>query len=312
MSEGENMDRRDLVIIGGGPAGLSAGIYAARAAIDTVLLERGIPGGLVISTNLIENYPGFGEGISGPDLMIQMEKQARRFGCQILASNVEKIDTNDKEFCLKTGGGEIITGAIILASGAQPQMLGVKGEKELIGRGVSYCATCDGAFFRNRRVAVIGGGDAAVEEAIFLTRFAEKVFVIHRRGELRATKIVQQRAFQNQKIEFIWHGVADEILGKNLVEAISVRDVRDNSKTLLKVDGVFIYVGNTPNSFLLKDLVKTDEKGYIITDENMQTSQKGIFAAGDVRRKLLRQVVTAVADGATAAFAAEKYLEEIK
>ena len=306
------MDRRDLVIIGGGPAGLSAGIYAARAAIDTVLLERGIPGGLVISTNLIENYPGFGEGISGPDLMIQMEKQARRFGCQILASNVEKIDTNDKEFCLKTGGGEIITGAIILASGAQPQMLGVKGEKELIGRGVSYCATCDGAFFRNRRVAVIGGGDAAVEEAIFLTRFAEKVFVIHRRGELRATKIVQQRAFQNQKIEFIWHGVADEILGKNLVEAISVRDVRDNSKTLLKVDGVFIYVGNIFNSFLLKDLVKTDEKGYIITDENMQTSQKGIFAAGDVRRKLLRQVVTAVADGATAAFAAEKYLEEIK
>ena len=306
------MDKRNLVIIGGGPAGLTAGIYAARATIDTVLLERGVPGGLVISTHLIENYPGFSVGISGPDLMIQMEKQARRFGCEILSVNVEKIENNDKEFYLKTDRGDIITSAIILASGAQPQMLGVKGEKELIGRGVSYCATCDGAFFRNRRVAVIGGGDAAVEEAIFLTRFAEKVFVIHRRGELRATKIVQQRAFQNQKIEFIWHGVADEILGKNLVEAISVRDVRDNSKTLLKVDGVFIYVGNTPNSFLLKDLVKTDEKGYIITDENMQTSQKGIFAAGDVRRKLLRQVVTAVADGATAAFAAEKYLEEIK
>ncbi len=306
------MDKRNLVIIGGGPAGLTAGIYAARATIDTVLLERGVPGGLVISTHLIENYPGFSVGISGPDLMIQMEKQARRFGCEILSVNVEKIENNDKEFYLKTDRGDIITSAIILASGAQPQMLGVKGEKELIGRGVSYCATCDGAFFRNRRVAVIGGGDAAVEEAIFLTRFAEKVFVIHRRGELRATKIVQQRAFQNQKIEFIWHGVADEILGKNLVEAISVRDVRDNSKTLLKVDGVFIYVGNTPNSSLLKDLVKTDEKGYIITDENMQTSHKGIFAAGDVRRKLLRQVVTAVADGATAAFAAEKYLEEIK
>lgn len=306
------MDKRDLVIIGGGPAGLTAGIYAARATIDTVLLERGVPGGLVISTHLIENYPGFSEGISGPDLMIQMEKQARRFGCEILSANVERIENNDKEFYLKTDHGDIVTGAIILASGVQPQLLGVKGEKELIGRGVSYCATCDGAFFRGKRVAVIGGGDAAVEEAIFLTRFAEKVYVIHRRGELRATKIVQQRAFQNQKIEFIWHGVADEILGRNSVEAVNVRDVRDSSKTLLKVDGVFIYVGSTPNSLLLKDLVKTDDKGYIITDENMQTSQKGIFAAGDVRQKLLRQVVTAVADGAIAAVAAEKHLAELK
>ncbi|MDD4334224.1 MAG: thioredoxin-disulfide reductase [Desulfotomaculaceae bacterium] len=306
------MDRKELVIIGGGPAGLTAGIYAARASMDTVLLERGVPGGLVIGTNLIENYPGFSEGISGPDLMIQMEKQAARFGCQILSANVEKIETNDKEFYLKTDYGEIITGVIILASGVQPQMLGIKGEKELVGRGVSYCATCDGAFFRGKRVAVVGGGDAAVEEAIFLTRFAEKVFVIHRREELRATKILQQRAFQNQKIEFIWHGVADEILGKNLVEAIRVRDVRDSSKTLLNVDGVFIYVGSTPNSLLLKDLVIIDEKGYIITDENMQTSQKGIFAAGDVRQKLLRQVVTAVADGAIAAVAAEKYFSELK
>ncbi len=306
------MDKRDLVIIGGGPAGLTAGIYASRAAIDTVLLERGIPGGLVISTNMIENYPGFSEGISGPELMIQMEKQAGRFGCQILSADVEKIETSDNGFCLKTSAGEIITGAIILAAGAQPQMLGVKGEREFIGRGVSYCATCDGAFFRNKRVAVIGGGDAAIEEAIFLTKFAEKVFVIHRRGELRATKILQQRSFQNQKIEFIWHGVADEILGKSLVESIRVKDVRDSSMTLLSVDGVFIYVGNKPNSFLLKDLAETDEKGYIVTDDHMQTSRKGIFAAGDVRRKLLRQVVTAVADGATAAFAAEKYLEGLK
>ncbi|MDD2553691.1 MAG: thioredoxin-disulfide reductase [Desulfotomaculaceae bacterium] len=306
------MDRRDLVIIGGGPAGLTAGIYASRASIDTVLLERGVPGGLVVSTYLIENYPGFSEGISGPDLMIQMEKQAGRFGCEILSANVEKIESNDKEFYLKTDHGEIVAGAVILASGVQSKLLGVKGEKELIGRGVSYCATCDGAFFRNKRVAVIGGGDAAVEEAIFLTRFAEKVYVIHRRGELRATKIVQQRAFQKQKIEFIWHGVVDEILGRNLVEAISVRDVRDSSKTLLEVEGVFIYVGSTPNTLLLKDLVKTDENGYIITDENMQTSQKGIFAAGDVRQKLLRQVVTAVADGAIAAVAAEKHLAELK
>ncbi|NQS75964.1 MAG: thioredoxin-disulfide reductase [Peptococcaceae bacterium] len=306
------MDKRDLVIIGGGPAGLTAGIYASRASIDTVILERGVPGGLVISTNLIENYPGFSEGVSGPDLMIQMEKQAKRFGCQIMSAHVEKIETGDQEFHLRTDSGEIITRAVILASGVQPQMLGVTGEKELIGRGVSYCATCDGPFYRNKSVAVIGGGDAAVEEAIFLTRFAEKVFVIHRRGELRAIKILQQRAFENPKIEFIWHSVADEILGQKLVEGIRVRDVRDSSKKTLKVNGVFIYVGNKPNSLLLQDLVKTDEKGYIVTDENMQTTIKGVFAAGDVRQKLLRQVVTAVADGATAAFAAEKHLTELK
>lgn len=302
------MDKRELVIIGGGPAGLSAGIYAARASIDTVLLERGVPGGLVISTHLIENYPGFSDGISGPDLMIQMENQARRFGIDIVSANVQRIKIIDRKFTLITDHGEIETGAVILATGVQPQLLGVKGEKELTGLGVSYCATCDGAFFRGRKVAVVGGGDAAVEEAIFLTRFVEKVYIIHRRGELRATKIVQHRAFQNPKIEFVWHSVVDEIIGRYTVEGINVRDVRDNSKSLLSIDGVFIYVGSTPNSSLLKDLVKLNDKGYIITDENMLTSQKGIYAAGDVRQKLLRQVVTAVADGAIAAVAAEKYL----
>lgn len=304
------MDKRDLVIIGGGPAGLSAGIYAARASIDTVLLERGVPGGLVISTHLIENYPGFSDGISGPDLMIQMENQARRFGIDIVSANVQRIEIIDRKFNLITDHGEIETGAVILSTGVQPQLLGVKGEKELTGLGVSYCATCDGAFFRGRKVAVVGGGDAAVEEAIFLTRFVEKVYIIHRRGELRATKIVQNRAFQNPKIEFVWHSVVDEIIGRYTVEGINVRDVRDNSKSLLSVEGVFIYVGSTPNSSLLKDLVKLNDKGYIITDENMLTSQKGIYAAGDVRQKLLRQVVTAVADGAIAAVAAEKYLAE--
>ncbi len=302
------MEKRDLVIIGGGPAGLSAGIYAARASIDTLLLERGVPGGLVISTHQIENYPGFSEGISGPDLMVQMEKQARRFGIEIQSANVESIVINNKKIYLTTDHGEIEAGALIMASGVQPQLLGVKGEKELTGLGVSYCATCDGAFFRNRKVAVVGGGDAAVEEAMFLTRFVEKVYIIHRRGELRATKIVQQRAFQNPKIEFVWHSVVDEIIGRYTVEGINVRDVRDNSKSTLDVEGVFIYVGSAPNSSLLKDLVKLNGKGYIITDENMLTSQQGIFAAGDIRQKLLRQVVTAVADGAIAAVAAEKYL----
>lgn len=309
MSE---INKRELAIIGGGPAGLTAGIYAARASLDTVLLERGIPGGLVISTNFIENYPGFGEGISGPELMEQMEKQARRFGLDILSANVEGIDILDREFSIKTGQGEIITEAIIVASGVLPQLLGVIGEKELTGRGVSYCATCDGAFFRGKTVAVAGGGDAAIEEAIFLTRFAEKVYVIHRRGELRATKILQHRAFENPKIVFVWHSVVDEIKGNKMVEGVTVRDVRDNSTSTINLNGVFIYVGNRPNSSLLKDIAKINDQGFIITDENMLTSQQGIFAAGDVRQKLLRQVVTAVADGAVAAFAAEKYLSEKK
>jgi len=306
------MDKRELVIIGAGPAGLAAGIYAARAAVSTVILERGVPGGLVISTHLIENYPGFSDGISGPELMEQMEKQARSFGVDILPANVENVVMNENEFTLITDHGEIVTSTIILATGVQPQLLGVKGEKELTGRGVSYCATCDGAFFRDKVVAVVGGGNAAVEEAIFLTRFAEKVYIIHRRGELRAAKIAQHRAFANPKINFVWHSVADEIIGKKFVEGVKVRDVRDNSTSILGVNGVFIYVGNTPSSSLLKDIVKTDKKGFIITDENMLTSQHGIFAAGDVRQKLLRQVVTAVADGAIAAVAADKYISENK
>lgn len=304
------MNKSELVIIGGGPAGLSAGIYASRAAIKTVLLERGVPGGLVVNSQHIENYPGFEGGISGPELMAQMEKQARRFGLEILPTNVVGIKSVGHNIVLETDRGELSSGALIVATGAQPNLLGVKGETELTGRGVSYCATCDGAFFRGKRVAVVGGGDAAVEEAIFLTKFAEKVYIIHRRGELRATRIIQHRAFDNSKIEFVWHSVVDEIQGGDLVETAIIRDVRNNESTSLNVDGVFIYVGYRPNSSLVKDVVKLDERGYIITDENMRTTQPGVFAAGDVRQKLLRQVVTAVADGAIAAVAAEKYLEE--
>lgn len=306
------MDKRELVVIGGGPAGLTAGIYASRADVDTLLLERGVPGGLVISTHFIENYPGFSEGIGGPELMTQMEKQARRFGLEIRSANVDSLSINKNGILLKTDAGEIAAGAVILATGANPQLLGVKGEKEFTGLGVSYCATCDGAFFRDRTVAVVGGGDAAVEEAMFLTRFVKKVLLIHRRGELRATKIVQKRAFDNPKIEFLWHSVVDEIYGNIIVEGIKVRDVRSNEIKDINVDGVFLYVGNRPNSQLVKDMITLDDKGYIITDENMLTSQAGIYAAGDVRSKLLRQVVTAVGDGAIAAVAAEKYLAERK
>lgn len=303
------METRDLVIIGGGPAGLSAGIYSSRADIDTILLERGITGGLVVSTELIENYPGFAKGIGGQELMVQMEDQARRFGLEINSASVEKIETDDNDVIVHTDSGKIKAGAVIVATGVANQLLGVKGEADFTGRGVSYCATCDGAFFRGRKVAVVGGGDAAVEEAIFLTRFADRVYIIHRRGELRATKVVQKRAFNNPKIDFVWHSIVDGINGEDSVSSVTIRNVKDNKIDKLPVDGVFVYVGHRPSSNLVRDLVDTDEKGYIITDENMRTSCPGIFAAGDVRKKLLRQVVTAVADGAIAAVAAEKYLE---
>ncbi|WP_066639881.1 thioredoxin-disulfide reductase [Desulfolucanica intricata] len=302
---------KDLIIIGGGPGGLAAGIYAARADLKTVLIEKGMPGGLAATTEFIENYPGFPEGISGPELAMKMENQAKRFGLEIVYDYVEKLTPQDKCFVIKTGSTEIYARAVIMATGASPQLLGVQGEDELHGRGVSYCATCDGAFFRGKKVAVVGGGDAAVEEALFLTKFAEEVYIIHRRGELRATKIIQQRAKDNAKIKFVWHSTVVKIIGSTMVEGVQLKDVRNGELSNLQVNGVFVYVGTRPSSELVKDLVKTDERGYVLTDENMRTSYPGIFAIGDLRQKALRQVVTAVSDGAIAATAVEKYLEEL-
>jgi len=304
------MEQRELVIIGGGPAGLSAGIYASRAEVGTVLLERGIPGGLVINTENIENYPGFSNGINGYELITQMENQARRFGLEIYNNNnVNYIVPAEDNYLIKTGKSEILTKTIIIATGATPRQLGIPGESKYTGRGVSYCATCDGAFFRNQKVAVIGGGDAAVEEAIFLTRLVERVYLIHRRGELRATKFIQKKAFNNPKIEFIWHSIVEEIHGTDTVNSLTIKDVRNGNQKSLDVNGVFIYIGYQPNSQLVQEIVNLDDKGYIITDENMLTTHPGLFAAGDIRKKLLRQIITAVADGAIAAVAAEKYLE---
>lgn len=300
---------RDVAIIGGGPAGLAAGIYAARAALKTVLFELGMPGGLAASTESIENYPGFSDGVGGPELAMNMEAQARRFGLEVVYSGVEGVTRQGDRFTVKTDEAEFDVGSVILATGAKPNFLKIKGEKEFHGRGVSYCATCDGAFFRDKRLAVIGGGDSAVEEALFLTKFAEKVSIVHRRGELRATKYLQQKAMQNEKIDFVWHSVPVEIKGGETVGGIALRDVRSNETSDLAVDGVFIYVGHSPSTDLVKGLAELDEKGYIVTDEDMRTSTPGLFAAGDVRKKTLRQVVTAVADGAIAAVAAEKYLE---
>jgi len=301
---------KDVIIIGGGPAGLSAGIYAARAALDTLLLERAMTGGLAASTEHIENYPGFPEGSGGPELMSRMEAQARRFGMEITTGNVEQIIKEEKAFTVKTEDGDYQTRTVILATGAYPRLLHVKGEQDFLGRGVSFCATCDGAFFRDKKVAVIGGGDAAVEEAMFLTRFAARVYIVHRRDQLRATRIVQQRAFKNEKIEFVWNNVVEEIIGRDKVEGVMLTNVQSGEKQRLDVDGVFVYIGYQPNSALVAGLAEVDERGYVITDENMATSCPGLFAAGDVRKKSLRQVVTAVADGAVAAVAAGKFIEE--
>ncbi len=302
----------DVTIIGGGPAGLAAGIYASRAALKTVLLEKGMPGGLAASTEMIENYPGFTQGIGGPELMMQMDAQARGFGLEVQSANAESIAENDGYFTITTDDGEIKTSAIILATGAQPQKLGIPGESRFHGRGVSYCATCDGAFFRDRVVAVVGGGDAAVEEALYLTKFANRVHIIHRRDELRATKILQQRAKENERIEFHWSNTVEEISGEQTVREVVLKNVVTGQTKTLPVDGVFAYIGARPVSELVSGLIQMNKKGYIITDDEMRTSKPGIFAAGDIRQKLLRQVVTAVADGAIAAVAAEKYLEQKK
>ncbi|MFZ5644369.1 MAG: thioredoxin-disulfide reductase [Bacillota bacterium] len=306
------MIQKDLAIIGGGPAGLAAGIYASRADLKTVLFEVAMPGGLAASTDIIENYPGFVDGIGGPELSMNMESQARRFGLEVVYTGVEEIKKSESCFLIKTDDEEYRVISVIIASGAKPKFLKIKGEQEFHGRGVSYCATCDGALFRGKKLAVVGGGDSAVEEALFLTKFAEKVTIVHRRGELRATKYLQQKAMQNEKIDFSWHSVPVEIKGDDLVKGILLKDVRSGDINELDIEGVFVYVGHTPSSDLIKDMVDLDEAGYIITDEEMRTKTPGLFAAGDVRKKSLRQVVTAVSDGAIAAVSAEKFIEKMK
>lgn len=304
------MAEYDVIIIGGGPAGLTAGIYASRARLDTLLLEKTIPGGQILTSPHLENYPGFSEGVAGGEVIEQMVKQAERFGLKVKTEQALAIeDSGREEKIVKTDKGSRKTRAVIFAMGAGYTKLDIPGEDRLSGRGVSYCATCDGPLFRNKEVVVVGGGDTAIEEALFLTNFCAKVNLIHRRDALRATKILQERAFQNKRINFIWDSIPAEILGEGKVESVRIKNVKTNQEKIFPASGIFIAIGFVPHTEIAKGLVDTDEKGYIITKDDTSTSREGFFAAGDCRKKLLYQFVTACGDGATAAFAALKYLE---
>ena len=303
----------EIVIIGGGPSGLTAGLYAARARMKAVLVEKMLCGGQVLVADTIENFPGFPNGVKGPELAEWIFKQAEHAGLESRIGEVKKIiPKKDKAdaFGLELADGvELKASALIVATGARWNALNIPGEKELCGRGVSYCATCDGPLFKGKDIVVVGGGDTALEDAIFLTKFANKVTIVHRRDKLRAAKILQERARANKKIHFQLDSIAVAIKGSAKVEAIEIKDVHSGKTSQLKTEGVFVLIGITPNSGLVSGIVKTDDKGYIITDNEMRTSVDGLFACGDVRKKLLRQVVTAAGDGATAAFSAEHYVE---
>ncbi len=306
----------DVVIIGGGPAGLTAGLYASRADLKTLCIEGGSTVSQISVTDLVENYPGI-EAIGGFDLVDRMRNQAVRFGARFASgdvASVEKDRIGDIDgWRVKTTGDSFTTPAVIVATGANWRKLGVAGEEAFIGKGVSFCATCDGPFYRDREVVVVGGGDTAVQEALYLTRFAKKVTIVHRRDRLRATSVLREQASKNEKIEFAWNTVVSEILGEQSVKGVRLQNVKNPGDVKeIRADGIFIFVGLVPNTGFLEGVVKLDPQGYIITDDHMQTSAQGVFACGDCIRKLLRQVVTACGDGATAAVAAQHYVEELK
>lgn len=300
----------DTIIIGAGAAGLSAGLYASRGRVKTLILERGQVGGQTITTEDVENYPGSVEDPTGPKLMERMRKQSEAFGTEIKQETVEGLEKDGKYFNIKTNKELYKSKTIIIATGAEPRLLGAPGEKEFRGRGVSYCATCDGDFFEGLNIAVVGGGDSAVEEGMYLTKFAQKVTIIHRRDELRAVKSLQERAFANNKIDFIWDTVVEEIKGEGVVQSLVLKNKKTDKISELKVDGAFIYVGYKPISQLFEGFVDMDESKYIIGNEEMKTNVPGVFVAGDVRKKMLKQIITAAADGAIAAVSVEKYIAE--
>lgn len=301
----------EAVIIGSGPAGLTAGIYLMRAGIDAVLIEKGVLGGTPMNYDHVENYPGFPEGISSKELMRKMAEQAQRFGLSVREfAEVEEVVRNGDRFITRVGKDVFESLGVVVCTGTVSMKIGIPGEQEFVGRGISYCATCDGAFFRNLDVAVIGGGDAAIQEGLALTNIVRKVYVIHRRDQLRAQKIIQDRAFKNEKMEFLWNKVPISIEGKGQVESIMLEDTKTHERSRVNVDGVFVYVGARPNTQFLGGLVERDGAGFIVTDEDLATITEGLYVAGDARKKSLRQIATAVGDGALAAVSLEHYILE--
>jgi thioredoxin reductase (NADPH) len=297
----------DLLILGAGPAGLAAAIYGCRANLRVLVFEQMLAGGEIASTDRLDNYPGFPEGIGGADFGQLLEQQARRFGAEIVSATVEEASLGGEVKKVITSRGSFYARAIIIATGTVPRLLGVPGEEKLRGRGISFCATCDGPFFRGKKIAVVGGGDAALQEALFLTRFTEQIFLIHRRDELRAVPYLQERVFEQPRIKILWDTIVKGFYGDNKIEKIALENVKSSQTSDLPVDGVFLYIGRAPNTGFFQG-VEMDDRGYIITSEEMETSLPGVFAAGDVRRKFLRQVVTAASDGAIAAMMAVRYM----
>ena len=310
MMTDKTTNEYDVIIIGGGPAGLSAGIYTARARLNSVLIEKGMFGGEIVNTDSVENYPGFADGINGFELTQSMYQQATKFGLKTLTSEVTGIELKGELKVVKTTQGDFTAKALIIASGSLRQKLGVPGEKEYTGKGVSVCATCDAAFFSDRPIAVVGGGNAAITEALQLSKFASRVTVIHRRNELRATRILQEKAFAEPKIEFLWDTVVIEIQGGDFVNRIKLRQVTTNQESTLDVAGVFVSVGQKPDTDYLKGIVPLNDKGAIITNDKLETEVAGIFAAGDVRQNSIWQAIAAAGDGAIAAIYAERYLNQ--
>jgi len=302
----------EVIIIGAGPAGYTAGIYCSRAGYDTLILSGILPGGQLVNTTEVENYPGFEKGIMGPDLMIEMRKQTQRMGTVIIDDEVVNVDFRRKPFKVLTGSEEYEGKAVIIATGANPRKLGLDGEQKFGGKGVSYCATCDGPFFRNQELAVVGGGDSAVEEATFLTKFATTVHLVHRRDELRASQIMQERAFDNKKIKFHWDSEVIDIKGDQKLQKLILKNNKSGEKFDLNVGGLFVAIGHEPNTKLFENQIDLDDQGYIILKNKTQTNIEGVFAAGDVHDKRYRQAVTAAGYGCMAAIDLDKYLTEIK
>ena len=300
----------DVIIIGAGPAGYTAGIYCSRARHDTLLISGLLPGGQLMNTTDVENYPGFDEGIMGPDLMLTMRKQAERMNTTIMDDVVVNVDFRAKPFKVLTGSEEYEAKAVIVCTGATPRKIGIEGEQTFSGKGVSYCATCDGAFFRDQDIAVVGGGDSCMEEATFLTKFASKVHIIHRRDTFRASKIMQERALNNEKIEVHWNSAVEDIKGDQKVQQIILKDTKTGENTTLKMGGIFVAIGHEPNTELFKNQLEMDENGYIIQKNNTETSVKGVFTAGDVHDHRYRQAVTAAGFGCMSAIDVDKYLSE--